>query len=198
MGRSEITAGHAHCLVWCGPGALLRALGTDPFNHGREPAVLAWHQAHPPSQGPQSSAGLHGGRRRVAPNADVMPFCLWAHGHGIVSPGAKARSPRARSPQMRLIPPSIESTCPVTHVTAGSALATIHRAISLGLAMRPIGSDLVIPALRPVMASAGSPALTRTWVSTGPGATAFTRTPYRASSSAHEIVSDSTAALLAA
>jgi hypothetical protein len=56
--------------------------------------------------------------------------------------------PRAvRHPQapVRLMPPSTPSTCPVSQVAPGSAIATIHPAISGLLPMRPSGTCLANP-----------------------------------------------------
>ena len=63
--------------------------------------------------------------------------------------------------------------------------------------MRPSGTCLTNAALTAGTISGGSAALSKTGVSVGPGAIAFTRMPSGASSSAHDCVSDSIAALVA-
>ena len=76
----------------------------------------------------------------------------------------------------RLIPPSIDTICPVTHVTLGSVNATIQRATSSQLAMRPRGTCFTNSAFTVGTASLGKPIFSKPAVSVGPGAIVFTRT----------------------
>ena len=94
------------------------------------------------------------------------------------------------------MPPSTERTCPVTQVAPGSASATTQRATSSLVPMRPSGTCSLNDSFTFGRSAAGTSDLSKPGVSTGPGAIALTRMPAGASSSAHDLVSDSTAALV--
>src|SRR6267378_2126800 len=104
--------------------------------------------------------------------------------------GAGAGSRRSRQPTA--LPPSTETTWPVMNEAEAEATKTIARAISSGLPNRPSGTVDTSAALfwgLPVKRSSMP-------VSVGPGATALTRTPEAAPSSAADLVMPSTACLL--
>src|SRR5690606_22390791 len=94
-------------------------------------------------------------------------------------------------------PPSTPTTCPVTHALSGLASSTIQRATSSGSPRRPRGIRCASASLMAATCSGVSPERSSMGVSVGPGATALTRTPSAASSSAHDRVRCSSAALLA-
>src|SRR5712691_10902796 len=94
--------------------------------------------------------------------------------------------------QPTALPPSTETTWPVTNEAEAEARKTIARPISSGLPIRPSGTVDTSAALfwgLPVKRSSMP-------VSVGPGATALTRTPEAAPSSAADLVMPSTACLL--
>src|SRR5260221_12088719 len=91
------------------------------------------------------------------------------------------------------LPPSTETICPVTKDAASEARNAIICSISAGLPTRPKGTPETNAAL-----FSGVPVKRSTIpVSVGPGATALTRTPLEAASSAAALVKPSTACLLA-
>src|SRR6266446_3808508 len=99
-----------------------------------------------------------------------------------------------REPQPAVLPPSAVSICPVTNDAFSEARKTAARAISAGSPTRPSGTLLAraaflsaVPVKRPSIP-----------ISVGPGATALTRTPELAASSAADFVTPSTACLLPA
>src|SRR5216684_3805330 len=91
-------------------------------------------------------------------------------------------------------PPSTKRTCPVVKDALLEARNTTALAISSGLPTRWSGTAPTRPAFR----SALPVKRLSIAVSVGPGATALTRTPEPAASSAADLVKPSTACLLAA
>src|SRR4029077_18150723 len=94
--------------------------------------------------------------------------------------------------QAAVLPPLTRMIWPVMNVAFSEARNTIASAISSGLAPRLSGTDE-----RKVAFLSGAPVRRASMsVSTGPGATALTRTPKAAASSAAALVKPSTAFLL--
>src|SRR5690606_19339714 len=101
--------------------------------------------------------------------------------------------------QVTLSPPSTVNTWPVIQVASGDASATIQPATSSGTPRLPSGMRARSLALTLSICSADNFILSdRKSLSVGPAATAFTRMPSDASSSAQHLVICSSAALLAA
>src|SRR4051812_21486672 len=92
-----------------------------------------------------------------------------------------------------VLPPLTPTICPVMKGALSEARNTIVWAISSGFPTRLSGT----PAIRPAFRSAVPVNRSSIPVSIGPGATALTRTPNAAASSAADLVSPSTACLLA-
>src|SRR5437879_9384040 len=114
--------------------------------------------------------------RRVVSRAVILKQNLLGARHA----GAGSR----RSGQPTALPPSTETTWPVMNEAEAEARKTIARAISSGLPSRPSGTvdtSAVLFWALPVKRSSMP-------VSVGPGATALTRTPESAYSSAADLV----------
>src|SRR4029077_11079641 len=92
-----------------------------------------------------------------------------------------------------VLPPFTAMIWPVMNDALGEATNTIVSAISVGVPRRLSGT----PATNPAFRSAEPVNRSSIPVSTGPGATALTRTPDAAPSSAADFVNPSTACLLA-
>jgi hypothetical protein len=96
--------------------------------------------------------------------------------------------------QPAVLPPSTVTTCPVTKDAPSEARKSAAAAMSAGLPTRPRGTPEAKAAL-----FSGVPVKRSSMpVSVGPGATALTRTPEAATSSAADLVKPSTACLLPA
>lgn len=104
--------------------------------------------------------------------------------------GSPDRDPR---PPYASLPPSTPMIWPVMNEAFSELTNTMAWAISSGVPARLSG----MPAIRPALRSAVPVSRPSMSVSTGPGATALTRTPEPAASSATDFVSPSTACLLA-
>src|SRR5215469_8719103 len=91
-------------------------------------------------------------------------------------------------------PPSTTSKCPVTKLAAGEARKTVAPTNSDNSPKRRIGVRIKHSSPRPVLSSKAAFRSVRKT----PGTNAFTHTPWRAHSTASDLVSDATADLLTA